>query len=142
MKIENLTGKQLEQAKDLLRKNNLPTDDIGDNTRLFGTAEDGVLVGVAGLELYGQDALVRSVCVDERFRRQGMAELLTEHLEQFAKRQGVNTLYLLTTTAEYYFKRKGFSKVNRESVPDVIKHTSEFSSVCPTSAAVLQKALL
>lgn len=142
MKIEKLTLGQLEEAKHLLQQNNLPTEDITAETNLFGTYDDKTLVGVAGVELHGTFALVRSVCVEERYRSKGMAELLTGHIEQYAKLKGADVLYLLTTTAENYFKRKGFIKIERQTVPDAIMQTSEFSSVCPSTAAVMKKNLL
>ncbi|MGV3658395.1 MAG: arsenic resistance N-acetyltransferase ArsN2 [Chitinophagaceae bacterium] len=142
MKIAKLTPEQMPQAMSLLQKNNLPTEDLNEETRLFGTYEDEELVGIAGVELYGEDALIRSVCVDEAYRSKGMAELLTEHIEQYAKRKGAGMLYLLTTTAENYFKRKGFVKVNRQDVPEAVQQSSEFSSVCPSTAAVLKKELV
>jgi amino-acid N-acetyltransferase len=141
MKIEKLQPEQMPEAMNLLQKNNLPVEDLNGDTMLFGTYEDGELIGIAGIELYGEDALIRSVCVDEAYRSKGMAEILTGHIEQYAKRKGACTLYLLTTTAENYFKRKGFVKVDRDDVPQTIKQSSEFSSVCPSSAVVLKKEL-
>lgn len=142
MKIEKLTGEHLTEAKELLQKNNLPVTDLNEQTTIFGTYEESTLVGIAGVELYGSNALLRSVCVDEKYRSNGMAELLTEYIEQYAKANGAETLYLLTTTAENYFKRKGFEKIDRGTVPAAIKSSSEFSSVCPSSAAVMQKSLM
>ena len=142
MKIERLIPEQLPDAKSLLQKNNLPTEDINPNTHLFGTYDGDKLVGMAGLELYGNHALVRSVCVEQSYRSKGMAELLTAHIENYAKQNGADSLYLLTTTAENYFKRKGFIKTNRSEVPQAIMQTSEFSTVCPSSATVMMKNLL
>lgn len=141
MKIEKLTPAQMPEAKSLLQLNNLPTEDLNGKTNLFGTYEQDVLVGIAGVELYGEHALIRSVCVAENFRSQGMAEILTEHIEQYARRKGACTLYLLTTTAENYFRRKGFISVDRSEIPDAVKQSTEFSFVCPATAAVLKKNL-
>lgn len=141
MKIEKLTPEQMPEAMSLLQKNNLPTEDLNGQAKLFGTYEDDALIGVAGIELYGENALIRSVCVDEEYRSQGMAEILTEHIEQYAKNKGACHLFLLTTTAENYFKRKGFVKVDRNEVPQNVQLSTEFSSVCPSSAAVLKKDL-
>lgn len=141
MKIETLTVVQIEEAKNLLQKNGLPAEDINGDTYLFGTYDNDTLIGVAGLELYGNTALVRSVCVEEAYRSKGMAEILTEHLEHFAKKKGAHTLYLLTTTAENYFKRKGFIKIDRGAVPPPLSQSSEFSTVCPSSAIAMKKDL-
>ena len=141
MKIEVITPDKLEEAKNLLQKNNLPTEDINEHAHLFGTYEEENLVAVGGVELYGPDALIRSICVDEAYRSQGMAEILTEHIEQYAKKSGADCLYLLTTTADNYFKRKGFVKIERHTVPQAIKQSSEFSAMCPASATVMKKNL-
>ena len=141
MKIEKLTPGQMPEAMSLLQKNNLPIDDLNNDTNLFGTYEDEELIGVAGIELYGENALIRSVCVDEAYRSQGMAEILTQHIEQYARSKGACNLFLLTTTAENYFQRKGFVKVDRNEVPQNVQLSTEFSTVCPTSAAVLKKDL-
>lgn len=142
MKIERLTAEQLQEAKSLLRKNNLPVDDLNTETQLFGIYDKEPLVGIAGVEMYGTHALVRSVCVAEAYRNQGMAELLTEHIELQAKKNGATALYLLTTTAENYFKRKGYIKIDRAVVPQTIMQTTEFSTVCPSTATVMMKNLL
>ena len=142
MKIERLITEQLPDAKSLLQKNNLPIEDINANTHLFGTYDGDTLVGMAGVELYGNHALVRSVCVEETYRSKGMAELLTAQIENYAKQNGADSLYLLTTTAENYFKRKGFIKTDRNEIPQAIMQTSEFSTVCPSSATVMMKNLL
>ena len=141
MKIVKLLPEQMPEAMSLLQKNNLPTEDLNGNTKLFGTYEDEELIGIAGIELYGENALIRSVCVDEAYRSQGMAEILIEHIEQYARHKDACNLFLLTTTAENYFKRKGFVKIDRNAVPENVQLSTEFSSVCPTSAAVLKKDL-
>jgi N-acetylglutamate synthase-like GNAT family acetyltransferase len=67
-----------------------------------------------------------------------LGRLLVERVISEAKARGVEALYLLTPTAEHYFPSFGFSKVEREGVPDEVKATEEFSSACPSSAAVMR----
>ena len=141
MKIQKLNPEQVNDAIKLLQQNNLPVDDLPGDIRLFGIYEGDTLIGVSGIELYGHSALLRSLCVDTPYRSQGMAEILTEHLEQFAKKKGAQELYLLTTTAENYFKRKGFVKIDRSDVPPAMHQCSELSQDCPAPPAVLKKNL-
>jgi len=54
-----------------------------------------------------------------------------------AEGRGVKALYLLTTTAEYYFPSFGFTAVPRDSVPDEVKETREYGGLCPSSATVM-----
>jgi len=100
----------------------------------------GVIVGVAGLELYGSAALLRSVAVDPAWRGTGLGRLVTEHALDDAKSAGAGDVYLLTTTAEHYFPRMGFACVARESVPDALMASEEFRGACPASAVVMRCA--
>jgi amino-acid N-acetyltransferase len=91
------------------------------------------------MEQYGEYGLLRSMVVHPDFRNQQIAADLVDTLEQRATAAGLKALYLLTETASGYFSRKGFSTVQRETVPDAIKVSSEFSHVCPVSATVMVK---
>ncbi len=94
------------------------------------------------MELYGEDALLRSLVVGESARQTGCGTMLVEAIERMASELGVSNLYLLTTTAEQYFHRRGYSTIDRNLVSDNIRTSSEFSSLCPDSAAVMRKSLV
>jgi amino-acid N-acetyltransferase len=53
----------------------------------------------------------------------------------------VRNLYLLTTTAERYFKEHGYEAVDRASAPPDIQGTRQFAGLCPASSAFMVKAL-
>ncbi len=102
---------------------------------------DGALVGVAALELHGGSALLRSVVVEPSAQGDGLGgRLVAERLAQAAA-LGVDDVYLLTTTAEAFFACRGFARVERERVPDAIRASPEFASLCPASAAVMRRAV-
>ncbi|MEQ8534295.1 MAG: tyrosine protein phosphatase, partial [Imperialibacter sp.] len=61
--------------------------------------------------------------------------------ENDAARNGITELYLLTTTASKFFERIGYKVADRNTAPDAIKNTSEFSDLCPSSAVFMHKAL-
>jgi amino-acid N-acetyltransferase len=44
---------------------------------------------------------------------------------------------LLTTTAEGLFTRWGFHRVAQDQVADVLRSTTEYSTMCPSTAAVM-----
>ncbi|NEJ26303.1 GNAT family N-acetyltransferase, partial [Rhizobium leguminosarum] len=67
----------------------------------------GVIVACAGLELYGSDALLRSVVVTERARHRGLGRALVGILERDAKIIGVRHLFLLSPSASDYFASLG-----------------------------------
>jgi amino-acid N-acetyltransferase len=95
------------------------------------------LVAVAGLEVCCDNALLRSVAVRPAWRARGVGRELVERVVAEAERRGVRGLYLLTMTAEHYFPRFGFERVERDVVPGDIADTLEFRSTCPTSAVVM-----
>jgi amino-acid N-acetyltransferase len=102
---------------------------------------DGSPAGLVGLELYGADALLRSLVVGESARGNGLGSTLVEHAEQYAAANRVSSIYLLTTTAEMFFKRLGYGRSDRSQAPLSIKETREFASLCPASSAFMMKTL-
>jgi amino-acid N-acetyltransferase len=127
----------------LLQSQGLPISDITDEhlDHFFFVGSDGSPTGLVGLELYGVDALLRSLVVDENARGNGWGSSLVEHAERYAATNGVRSIYLLTTTAETFFKRLGYERVNRSQAPPSIKGTREFASLCPASSAFMMKTL-
>lgn len=126
----------------LLAACNLPGSDITNPAARFFTVHDqATLLGVVGLELYGSEALLRSLAVVEEQRRHGLGSQLLEFAEQQARAAGANKVYLLTTNATDYFYRHGYRPVDRTSAPESIRNTSQFRGVCPASAHLLGKTL-
>ncbi|HEX5651619.1 MAG TPA: arsenic resistance N-acetyltransferase ArsN2 [Chitinophagaceae bacterium] len=126
----------------LLEQNELPVSDLTGEKELFAlTDESGSLAGTGGLEIVNEAALVRSVSVKKELQGKGLGNLINRKLEELAKSKGIQQLYLLTTTAKSFFEKEGYSVISRDDVPDAIKETSEFSSVCPSTATVMKKDL-
>jgi amino-acid N-acetyltransferase len=125
----------------LLERCGLPTSDINVATLMdFIIAEEGgQLVGSAGLERHGDVALLRSVAVDPHWRGRGIATALVNAVEQLARDSGVQSLWLLTTTAPEFFARSGFMPAVRESAPQRIRNSVEFRTLCPATAVCLSK---
>jgi amino-acid N-acetyltransferase len=96
---------------------------------------------VVGLELYSNSGLLRSLAVATPARGRGLGKRLVAHAERYAQEHGVKELYLLTTTAEAFFSRLGYRRVERDAVPDAIKATREYSGICPASSAVMAREL-
>ena len=102
---------------------------------------DRELVAVAGLEICCSNALLRSVAVRADWQRHGLGHELVQRVVSEAETRGIDALYLLTMTAEHYFPRFGFERVNREDVPPEIAETLEFKSACPASAIAMSRTL-
>nr|MCU0326872.1 arsenic resistance N-acetyltransferase ArsN2 [Spirosomataceae bacterium] len=115
--------------------------DIDENVELFGIFEDNKLIATAGLEKYGSIGLLRSVSTMPEVRGKGFGKIITTETENYALRNGVSAMYLLTTTAKDFFMKDGYALVNREEVPDEIRQTKQFSGICPSSATIMRKVL-
>jgi len=127
---------------DLLSGAGLPTAGVPVGLEGFIVAESaGGLVGTAGLERYGAAALLRSVVVAPSARGTGLGAALVDRIVADSAAQGVGDLYLLTTTAERYFPRHGFSRIAREAVPGPVRASVEFQGACPAGAAVMHRRL-
>ncbi len=135
--IRRATPGDLSAVERLLEASGLPLDGVANALPTFYVAVDGGLVGVAGLEVCCDNALLRSVAIAPEWRSRGVGRLLVNRLIADAESRGIRALYLLTTTAEHYFPGFGFTRVERGAVPDDVRATAEFQSACPASATVM-----
>jgi amino-acid N-acetyltransferase len=126
----------------LLEDNHLPLDGLSEHLATTIVArEDGRIVGSAALEVYNEGVLLRSVAVAPALQRRGLGHELTDAAFQLARTVGAPAVYLLTTTAERYFPKFGFERIDRAQVPETVKASVEFTSACPSSATVMRKLL-
>jgi len=147
--IRQATKDDLAAIERLLAEAGLPTAGVAEilNTNagdLFIAETEGAerqVVGVAGLEVRGDNALLRSVAVRPEWRSHGVGRELVRRIVAHAEAQRIHALYLLTMSAENYFPRFGFERIERDVVSPEIAETSEFKSVCPSSATAMVKPL-
>jgi amino-acid N-acetyltransferase len=131
----------LPEVVALLRESSLPLAGVEEHfdSFLVARAEDGGLLGCVGLEIYGDVGLLRSLSVASRARGGGLGTRLVERLIDLARAKGVETLYLLTTTAEEYFPRFGFERLAREEADQKLEASEELRGACPASAVVMRR---
>lgn len=128
----------LSAVEKLLTTYGLPLDGVREALPNFVVAELGNdVVGVAGMELRGENALLRSVAVSPGWRAHGLGRALVSRVISDAEARGLHALYLLTTTADRYFPSFGFHEVTRDDVPSDLRDTAEFQVACPASATVM-----
>ena len=140
--IRATTEKDYNHVCLLLQAESLPTIDLPTDLRnFFVKTVDGRIVGSIGMEAYGESGLLRSMAVDSAFRNKGIASELVSELTRHAKGLRVRKLFLITNTAEEYFKKFGFVKVVRESVDKEVLQSREFNGLCPASSAIMMKQL-
>ncbi len=139
IRIEKATTDDLPEILCLLKISDLPNDDLSEHITSTFVARDGKKIyGSAALELYGNYALLRSVAVAPEQRSTGLGERLTHAALEFGKASGITHYYLLTETAHAYFNRFGFRIVDRAEIPDEVKKSVQFVSVCPESAIAME----
>lgn len=115
----------------------LPSDDLRDGGgRFVQLSTAGRVVGFGGFELYGSDALVRSIVVLPQARRRGHGKALVGAVLDRARAAGARRAFLLTTDASDFFRRLGFSLIDRAAAPPQIVGSRQATTVC-TSAALL-----
>ena len=140
MHIEALTANsELEGLVDLCQ---LPSDDLYNPAlQFFGIKRASKLIAVIGLESYESVALLRSLAVLPDYRGLGLARRLVSFMEVQAAQQGVQELYLLTTTASNFFRALAYQLTERSQAPDCIQQTAQLIGLCPASALLLRKQL-
>jgi len=127
--------------RELLTSHSLPTEDFESSAIewLVAVDESGAIRGMAGLEVHEGVGLLRSLVAARR--GEGIGSALVAEVERSAESRKVANLYLLTQTAEVFFARRGYSRVDRSEAPQALQRTTEFASLCPASAACMRKTL-
>ena len=142
MRIEQATGADGPGIQAMLREAGLPVEDLSTAPVRFWLAREGhTLAGAIGIERYGNAGLLRSLTVDPGHRARGMATALVQALELAMRAEGLKTMVLLTETAEGFFGKRGYVLMPREQIPEEIRRTAEFRSLCPATAACMSKTL-
>lgn len=102
----------------------LSTEDLdGEARAFFELADNGKTVGFGGFELYGPDALLRSVVVLPEVRGKGYGRAVSEKVLDMARGAGARHAYLLTTTAVEFFEHTGLARIERQRDPATILAT-------------------
>ncbi len=142
--LRSATDADTDSVTNLLREAGLPESGVTDFlSRGYVIAEsDGCVVGAAGVESYNEAGLLRSVVVSPSQRGTGLGRKLVLDRLNWAGRNGLHTMYLLTETAPEFFAHLGFEARPRESAPDGIRSSNEFSKVCPESAAFMARSIV
>ena len=140
--IRRATPADAGAIESLVRDAELVLPGVSEHLRSFLIAERQERpVGAIGLELRGPSALLRSAVVTPDARGRGIGGALFDAVLELAQAEGVETLYLLTTTTEGYWSRRGFARVARDEVPVDVRESAEFVGACPASAAAMRRAV-
>lgn len=142
LSLQRADEETIGYVETLLERNGLPSSDVRAGAgRSYIGYDHGERVGVGGIETYDTEGLLRSVVVERGARENGFGTALCEALERTARDNGVETLYLLTTTASEFFEDLGYETIERDAVPEAIRQTTEFADLCPTTATCMRKSM-
>ncbi|MDR1064490.1 MAG: amino-acid N-acetyltransferase [Azoarcus sp.] len=80
---------------------------------------DNMLVGCAALYPFSEDNAAELAClaVTSEYRRAGLGEQLLHRIEQRARSDGLDRLFVLTTRTAHWFRERGFSETDPEALP-------------------------
>jgi amino-acid N-acetyltransferase len=141
--IAPATEKDVAEIKRLLVASDLPTAGVDEHWKTFLVARDGDrVVGCGGSEPYQVAALIRSVVVDSDYRAHGLGRRIVRQLLDRLASRGLREFYLLTTTAEEYFVKRGFKTIDRDEVHPQLLASREFQDACPSSAVCMRLQML
>jgi amino-acid N-acetyltransferase len=141
--IEQARRVDFPAVQQVLTQAALPSDGLEDHldTLLVVRADDGSTIGCAGLELYGDQALLRSVALDAAYRGQGKGRRVIEAIETLARTHRVRQVYLLTNTARDFFLQLGYEDYSRSDFPVDVRTSAEFCINACATAGGMRKAL-
>jgi amino-acid N-acetyltransferase len=124
----------------LLSDSGLPLDGaaIAFTTGVVVRRDDRV-IGCAAIEPYDGVALLRSIAVAADQRGAGIGTNLVQAVEDLARERGARSLILLTETADGWFRRLGYSTIDRSAVPTDVAGSIEFEIACSTSAVAMAR---
>ena len=80
---------------------------------------DGVLVGCAALYPFSDEPVAELAClaVTPEYRRAGLGDQLLKRIEQRARVQGLERLFVLTTRTAHWFRERGFTEIGPDALP-------------------------
>jgi amino-acid N-acetyltransferase len=140
MIFNELQPLEFESTYTLLKESKLDPSDLKQaHVRLFQFKKDQQLIGVGGLEIFGDQALLRSVAIKKELQGKGLGKAMVAQIEQAARLSGIKSLYLLTNTAPDFFKSIGYQQIDRNDFAAPLKQTAQFAELCPVSAVCMRK---
>jgi amino-acid N-acetyltransferase len=128
-------------ASELVSASGLPIAGLED-AELWCVKEDGGrILGVAGLETWGRQGLLRSVAVRQDHQKARVGTTLVRQVIAEARKKKLHEVYLITETAPLFFERLGFIAVDRSRVTGNVLNSVEFKEACSETAPVMRMDL-
>ena len=123
-------AEDIPRIEALITGEHLPAYGLDEFLETFFVLADGEhIAGCAGLEVYGEAALLRSVVVAPERRRRDEGRRLVEAALTEARRRHVARVYLFTMSAGGFFGRLGFREVQPEEFEEAVRASRQFEAV-------------
>jgi amino-acid N-acetyltransferase len=140
-KAEKVKKAGAQAARKLVSASGLPRGGLDDAELWCVRGEHGRIIGVAGLETWGRQGLLRSVAVDKERRKAGVGTSLVRQIIAEARKKRMSEVFLITETAPLFFERLGFKAIDRSRVRGGVLDSVEFTEACPDTAPVMRMDL-
>ncbi|MEO8456793.1 MAG: GNAT family N-acetyltransferase [Chloroflexota bacterium] len=102
---------EVAEISNLITSEGMPAIEVDHWIDGFWVLDDGEkLVACAGVEIYGETAMLRSVMVAAWLRGTGEGIRLINRSLDYAREKGAKRCYLFTMTAQAWFPRFGFAE--------------------------------
>jgi amino-acid N-acetyltransferase len=87
---------------------------------------DGRVVGCAGIEIYGDSAVLRSVVVAPELRGTGEGDRLVRYALEYVREHDAKRVYLFTMHAAPFFARYGFAPVTTDDFEPSVRDSWQY----------------
>lgn len=125
----------IPRIRELLQNAGLSQSGVDHHLHTFFIVEEerelsdrGKLAGSAGMEIYQENALLRSFVLQQGAWN-GVGLQLFAYLFSWAEQQGVKRLYLLAGVSPTFFQLLGFRPVTWSEVPACIKNSEHLQQI-------------
>ncbi len=129
----------LKEVLTLLKLVNLPVEGVKEHFNdFFVVKKEKTIVGCVGMEIYENVGLLRSVAIHPSFQGKRIGQKMVIKMEAYSLEKRIQTIYLLTDTAENFFLKLGYKIIPREDTDQRIKQSIEFKTLCPSSPVLVK----
>ncbi|MBP9085091.1 MAG: GNAT family N-acetyltransferase [Kofleriaceae bacterium] len=129
------------EVRQLLTENKLGIDGATEqHFPVFFTLRDETgMIGCVALEVFGDDAVLRSLAVASSRRGGGYGWMLADLVVSQARYRGVRRMYLLTESASDFFAAKfGFRSVDRSTISAKVTQSHPFKADVASHAVAMR----
>jgi amino-acid N-acetyltransferase len=127
IRLRRATAEDMEQMSALIVSAGMPNMELEEWVDDFWVVDQGgEIVGCAGIETYGEGAVLRSVAIAPALRGTGWGVRLVRRCLDYAKELGSKRCYLFTMTAEEFFPRFGFERCTLDDFEPAVRDAWQY----------------